>query len=132
MTLLESLVAVAVTLLLATIAFPAMDRAAQSLAQAQARVALMADVRTARASALREGRAVALVIGADGDRYIVDGRGVILPDSMRIASRPDRSIAFYPDGTAHGATLTLTGPKSVAHWGIAPATGLIAPLKAEQ
>lgn len=132
MTLLESLVTVAITLLLATIAFPAMDRAAQSLAQAQARVALVADVRTARASALREGRAVALVIGANGDRYMVDGRIVVLPDGLRLSSRPGRAIAFYPDGTANGSTLALTGPKSIGLWRVAPATGLIASLEAAQ
>lgn len=125
MTLLETLVVLAVTGLLAALAFPSLDRSVQRYAAVQARVALVADLRVARADAVRRGREVLVSLAPDGRTYAIASRHVTLPTGMRLALRGSDPIAFHPDGSASSATIMVEGPGGGQRLRVEGATGLV-------
>ncbi|MFB0874332.1 MULTISPECIES: GspH/FimT family pseudopilin [unclassified Sphingobium] len=124
MSLIEALIAVAISVLIASIAFPAMDSAWESSRQTSAASTLLANLRVARAQAVRGGQPVAMAISADGRRYSIGATVVDLPDPLVLRARPAR-ISFYPDGSASAAQLALTGPRATQMLHIRPVTGLV-------
>jgi type II secretory pathway pseudopilin PulG len=121
MSLIEALIAVAISVLIATIAMPSMNRAMEAGARATAGVALVADLRAGRADAIRFARPVSLTISQDGRRYRI-GRSIVdLPGASRLQAANDARLTFYPDGSSTGARLAL-GDLRLR---VAPATGLV-------
>jgi len=93
-TLIEMLVILAITGLIASLTFPAVERGFVRQAFEGAAAQLDGAVRGARADAMRTGRPVAVVLPAD------------LPAGITIAA-PERALIFYPDGSSSGAALVL-------------------------
>lgn len=124
MSLIEALITVAISVLIASIALPRMDSAMQASARTSAQVTLVADLRSARAQAMRTGAAVTLTIGADGAAYDAGQGSVTLPRGVRVAGRA-RRITFFPDGSTDGSLLTIGDKRAVQHLRLAKATGLV-------
>lgn len=107
-TLLEMLVTLAITALIAGLGFPAMQRVVDHLTFARAVADTGASVRIARAMAIAGGGRIELSLGADG-RLVAAGKvlGAPLPQGTSLSFAP-ASIAFFADGTAQSADIRLT------------------------
>jgi type II secretory pathway pseudopilin PulG len=105
-TLLEMLVVLGILLLTTGIIFPNLRRPYDTLSAETARSAVSADLRDARAQAIRTGRPVEFDIAGDGRTYGYDGASVLLPAAARLAAEP-ASIVFAPDGSSSGAQLAV-------------------------
>jgi general secretion pathway protein H len=105
-TLIELVVVLAVLGLLATMAVPALSRRPPSL-QAVERQAV-ALLRSARATAVRTGRAVEVILDAAGNRLAVGPAAVAVPAGvpLELLDGPGR-LAFFPDGSATAARIGL-------------------------
>jgi prepilin-type N-terminal cleavage/methylation domain-containing protein len=110
-TLIEMLVVLAVMGLVSGIAFPAVER---SIAHMQFRLAaadIEAGLRAARAAAIAGGAPVAYVAASPGGNAEVE--------------LPRGGLEFYPDGSASGGTVSVTGAKRVVRFAIDGATGIV-------
>ena len=105
-TLLEMLVVLAVLGLAIGIGFPRLRGVYEALDAEAARTALAADLRSARARAIREDRTVEFEVGSDGREFAWDGVRTRLPDGLRLLASRSR-LLFYPDGGAADARLDL-------------------------
>lgn len=105
-TLLEMLVVVGILGLVAGLLFPAMMAPLRRAAFDRSRGGLVADLRRARAVAVRGGVPVALSLADDGRGYSWNGTPVVLPQPLRIDGDP-RTIIFYGDGSATGGALVI-------------------------
>ena len=107
MTLLEALVVVAITALIAALGFPAVRAAGPATHQRSQAAALAADLRRARAAAQHLDRPTRLTADTDGGGWRWDGGELRVDPPLRLAA--DRPVTFYPDGSASGGTFTLSG-----------------------
>jgi Tfp pilus assembly protein FimT len=124
-TLLEMLVVLGVLTLTAGLVYPNLKRPLATLAPEACRAALEADLRTARAEAIRQDRTTEIDFAADGRTYSVDGRSVRLSDSVRLAADVDR-IRFDPDGSSSGGQLLIQSAKGPPlRLQVAAATGVV-------
>lgn len=121
MTLLETLVVVAIAMLVGGVAFPEM-RAARDTARFNAAAALLAaDLRAARGAAVRGGGGGALAPAGDGASYAWGGGARLLEDGARIVGEP---IRFGADGSSSGGVIELTADGRRFRLAVDPATGL--------
>ncbi len=121
-TLIEMLVVFAILALTAAIAAPSMDRALGRGGLAAAKAKLGADLRLLRGEALRRG--VPAVLTPGGTAYDAGGRHRDLAQGITLAGP---AIAFFPDGSGSGGTVTLRrGGQSVAV-AVDAATGAVLP-----
>ena len=105
-TLLETLIVVAITALIATIVVPNLMGSLQMLDLQQTTRLLEADLRVARATALRTGQKVDLEATNHGHEYDWIGGSRLLPAGVTLTmSNP---YVVYPDGSVQNATITLT------------------------
>lgn len=112
-TLFEMLVVMAITGLVAGIAFPAAERALRGLENRTAIASAELALRSQRAAAIRSGRAGRITPAADGKALIgAPGPAWPMPDGVTIAM-PRQGIAFFPDGSSSGGTVRVTGRMSV-------------------
>ncbi len=119
-TLIEMLVVLAIAGLIGGLVFPRLQ-SASARAEANAAVSgVGAALRTARAAARLRGVPVDFVRTDAG--YGVGSAGLGVPASVRLAGDP--AITFYPDGTASGGSVAVTGRGTAVRFDIAPATGL--------
>ncbi len=125
MTLFEALVTLAIMVMLSALTFPAMDKSAQSLAAAEARVQLVSDMRFARGRAIAQDRVVALTPLGDGSAYLLDGKRRVLPGTVALGAGRDGGLAFYPDGSASGGPLRFRGGRIRAVIAADSATGAV-------
>lgn len=105
MTLLETLVAVAILALISAVAFPLARGDAPGGRVRTESAALVADLRRSRAAAIRLGRPVTLAADADGGGWRWDGGA--LRTSPGVTLRSAAPVTFWPDGSAQGGPLTL-------------------------
>lgn len=79
---------------------------------------VIVDLRRARSAALSGDRMVALILDPSNHGYRIDGRSVTLPNSAVLSLRRSQSsagsktaeigqVAFFPDGSSTGGTLTV-------------------------
>jgi prepilin-type N-terminal cleavage/methylation domain-containing protein len=123
-TLLEMLVVLAITALIAGIGFPRMQGqiAAQEWRTGVASVAAL--LRTARAQALRSGAVTTVSVAPDGHRlHLGDAEPVVLPASVVVKS--PRPLAFFGDGSSRGGEIAVRGAGRSVRIRVAPATGLL-------
>lgn len=105
-TLLETLIVVAITALIATIVVPNLVGSLQVLDLQQTTRLLEADLRVARATALRTGQKVDLEATNHGREYDWIGGSRFLPEGITLTmSNP---YVVYPDGSVQNAAITLT------------------------
>jgi len=112
-TLLEMLVVLAVTGLIAGLLYPQLQTAAFALQQRHAREQIAAGAESAHALAVRSGQPVVLVAAADGTGLVVGNPAGALRQlpfgpagGFMVTLRP-QSITFYPDGSTTGGQLQL-------------------------
>lgn len=104
-TLLEMLVVLAITGLIAGLLYPQIETARFAVRQRQVRDQVTAGIEAARAAALRSGAPVALRAEA-GELVIAGSRRIAITATDKLALQP-RTILFYPDGSAAGGQLTF-------------------------
>ena len=131
-TLIETLVVVAVTALVALIGLPQMRQALLTLSQRQAVSVVAARLRLARAQALREDAPVAFVVAADGTSYGVLG-GVATPTPPGVTVSIPRGdaaasgrIVFYGDGSASGGAVGVSAGRRTMRVFVGPGAGAVA------
>jgi len=105
-TLLEMLVVMGLLALTVGLVFPNLRKPYEMLSAEVGRAAVAADLRSARAEAIRTGRNVAFEVAENGREYSAGGRSVLLPEAVRLVGEP-RSILFGPDGDSAGGRLVL-------------------------
>ena len=105
-TLLEMLVVMGLLLMATGLIFPNLRRPYDTLSADTARAAVAADLRNARAKAIRTGSSVSFVVAADGRSYGYDDGRVLLPAAVRLVSEPD-AILFAGDGSSTNARLAV-------------------------
>ena len=123
-TLLEAMVVLAISGLIAGLAFPNIARGMQAQALRHEARTLVADLALARSDAIRRGQPVTFAVAADGRAYGWTGaeRRSLTPD-VRL-SMSVQALSFDPDGRTPGpAALSLRGPAGERTLSLDPATG---------
>ena len=107
-TLIEALVVVALTSMVALIGFPRMQQSLQALAQRQTVAVVAARLREARAQAMRQDAPAVFALASDGRSYgTVGGPVNDAPSGVSLATPrgSDGRIAFYGDGSSTGGVV---------------------------
>lgn len=128
-TLLEMLMVLGITALIAGLLYPQIETARFAVRQRLAREQAAAAVEAARAAALRSGAPAALSADRDATALVVSGARRFPVDPGRVlglALRP-QTILFYPDGSTTGGRLTLGNGREARAFAIAPAGWLLLP-----
>lgn len=123
-TLIEMLVVLAITALVAGIAFPALDRTMRGQAFEGAADAIELGLRSARADAVSRGRPIKFEMGSDR-RSVVVGGGVIPIPMGTVVTLPTQGIAFYGDGTSNGGRIDLVGTGRERRLVVDPGSGAV-------
>ncbi len=112
-TLLEMLVVLAITGLIAGLLYPQIETARFAVRQRLVREQVAAGIAAARSAAMRSGAPVAL--SADTHALVIAGsRRIVVTSTDPLSIRP-QTILFYPDGSTTGGRLTLgTGRSQTA------------------
>lgn len=124
MTLLEALVVVAITAMLAAIGYPALHTGDTARAVRSGSTALVADLHRAHAAAIHLDRPISLAADADGMGWAWLGGIERLDGGVRIAA-PQGAITFYPDGSTSGGTMRLGVPGHIVNIAIDRPTGTV-------
>lgn len=122
-TLLETLVVVAMTALISSLVMPNLTRALSVLELQQTVRLLQADLRVARATALRTGKKVDLTAASNGHQYDWIGGSRFLPANMALTmSRP---IVVYPDGSVQTASISIATRRHQYAIAVDPVNGAV-------
>lgn len=123
-TLLETLVMAGVMALIAMLVVPNMVRALDILSLHQTVRLMEADLRVARATALRTGQKVDVTVSNGGREYDWIGGSRYMPPGVTLAmSNP---YVVYPDGSTRAAAISLTSKGRTFAIYIDPITGAMA------
>lgn len=121
-TLIEMLVVLAILALIGSVAFSGTPRIVERMAFHQSLSGLGAQARMARARAVRLNEPTAIVPARDSASYRVGTEQEIdLPRGIAVSGGP---IRYFPDGTARGARLQITGAGLRGMLTVDPVTGL--------
>jgi len=120
-TLLETLVVVAITALISAVVAANMERTLGVLQLQQNVRLLQADLRVARATALRTGKKVDLEATNHGREYDWIGGSRFLPAGITLAmSRP---FVVYPDGSVDAPPIVMSSARGSHTLTVDPVTG---------
>jgi general secretion pathway protein H len=123
-TLLEALVALAITALIAAIVVPNMVQALDILTLQETTRILQADLRVARETAIRTGQKVDLEATNHGREYDWIGGSRFLPPSITLTmSNP---LVVYPDGSVQTASIVMSSGRRQYPISVDPVTGAVA------
>jgi len=125
--LIETLVAVAITVLAALIGFPRLQQVLLIYSQRQTVSVVAERLREAHAGALARDGPVAAAVGAGGRALGVSNTSpTITPPGVGLSSPGGRVIIFFGDGSSNGGVVWVTAAgRSVPVWVVA-ATGSVA------
>jgi general secretion pathway protein H len=124
-TLIEALVVVAVTALITTLIYPDFRQAVARAAFEQAAAGVRADLRIARAQAIRSGERVQIEVAADGRTYgWTPGPRRGLVGDMTLAPAGD-AVLFFPDGSAANGEMALGDARRRIRFEVDDGTGLL-------
>jgi general secretion pathway protein H len=123
-TLLEALVALAITALIAGIVVPNMVRALDILTLQETTRILQADLRVARETAIRTGQKVDLEATNHGQEYDWIGGSRFLPPSITL--KMSNPLVIYPDGSMQPASITISSGRRQYPILVDPVTGAVA------
>jgi general secretion pathway protein H len=123
-TLLEALVALAITALIAGIVVPNMVQALDILTLQETTRILQADLRVARETAIRTGQKVDLEATNHGHEYDWIGGSRFLPPSITL--KMSNPLVVYPDGSVQTATITVSSGRRQYPISVDPVTGAVA------
>jgi len=124
-TLIEALVAIAITSLIALVGFPRLQQALLGLAQRQTVAVVAAHLRQVRAAALWTDQRRALVITADGRGYAASGTISAVPPGVELSSSGGGPITFYGDGSTTGGVIWVTAARHSVPVIVTPVSGAI-------
>jgi general secretion pathway protein H len=131
-TLIETLVVVAITALVALIGMPQMRQALLTLSQRQAVSVVAARLRLARAQALRQDAPVVFTVARDGAAYgVAGGTPTPTPPGVSVGivqgtAAPTGGIVFYGDGSASGGTVAVSAGRRTLRVVVSPGAGVVA------
>lgn len=123
-TLLEALVALAITALIAAIVVPNMVQALDILTLQETTRILQADLRVARETAIRTGQKVDLEATNHGREYDWIGGSRFLPPAITL--KMSNPLVVYPDGSVQTATITMSSGRREYPIVVDPVTGSVA------
>ena len=123
-TLLEALVALAITALIAAIVVPNMVQALDILTLQETTRIFQADLRVARETAIRTGQKVDLEATNHGREYDWIGGSRFLPP--KITLKMSKPLVVYPDGSVQTAAITMSSGRREYPITVDPATGAVA------
>ncbi len=130
-TLIEALVVVALTSLVALIGFPRLQQSLQVFSQHETVSIVAAQLRQTRAEAIRKDQPAIFAISPDGKGYATSGGAVsATPPGVSLQSRSapgmtGGAIAFFGDGSSTGGAVWVSaGGRSLPIY-VAPATGAV-------
>ena len=123
-TLLEALVALAITALIAAIVVPNMVRALDILTLQETTRIFQADLRVARETAIRTGQKVDLEATNHGREYDWIGGSRFLPPAITL--KMSRPLVVYPDGSVQSTPITMASGRREYPIIVDPATGAVA------
>lgn len=129
-TLLEMLVVLAITGLIAALLYPQIETARFAVRQRAMRENLAAAVEAARAAALRSGAPATLRTDPSATTLMIGGTRQVTIDPahlIRLALRPG-TIAFYPDGSTTGGQVLLGTGRDAAAYEVSRAGGRLLPV----
>jgi general secretion pathway protein H len=107
-TLIEALVVVAITGLVATVGFPTLRQSLLTLSQRQTAVVVATRIRQVRADALRRDRPAAFAVSPDGARYGASrSPATTTPPGVSLASASGAAIVFFGDGSSSGGVILV-------------------------
>jgi general secretion pathway protein H len=120
-TLLEVLVVVAITALIAGIIVPNLSRSLSVMELQQTTRILQADLRVARATAIRTGQKVDLEAASNGHEYDWIGGSRFMPQGITLSmSGP---LVVYPDGSVQTASISIATRRRRYDLAVDPVTG---------
>ena len=122
-TLIEMLVVIGILGLIAGLVFPVWSSPLRRVQLYEARSALIAHLRTARADSVRSGDGVTLELSEDGRAYNWEQSRAVLPAGVTIDGEP-RAITFFADGSSSGGALRLKDARRALKINIDLASGL--------
>jgi general secretion pathway protein H len=122
-TLIEMLVVIGILGLVSALIFPAWISPLRAAQLYEARSALAANLRTARALAIRGGAPVSLELTQDARGYAWGGTRAYLPAPVSITA-PDGAIVFFADGSSSGGSLVLSEKQRAVSVTVDALTGL--------
>lgn len=126
MSLLEALVTLAIVGLIGTLAYPRLEQASHVAVLRQTVTVLVQDLRRARALAVRSGDAAVLTLAPGGRGYLLPDQSLRpLPEGLALqaAGAASPGIRFFPDGSASGGRVTVTGSGGLLAVAVDPTTG---------
>jgi general secretion pathway protein H len=107
-TLIEALVVVAITGLVALLGFPRIQQGLAAMAKHQTAVVVAARLRQVRSDALRSDQPVAFAVSPDGTRYGSGGSTTAsTPPGVTLSSATGSGIAFFGDGSSSGGVILV-------------------------
>jgi general secretion pathway protein H len=125
-TLLEMLVVLAVTALIASLAFPNLEKGMNAITLHETVAVVASDLRAAHALALRTGQPVAFAAAADNHAYGWTGGPIhVVPAHLSIHSTDGKPLLFYPDGTASPDQIIVKGKSGATALTINPVSSNI-------
>lgn len=108
MTLIEALVVVAIAAMISAIGWPSLRSAAEGGRFNAASAALVADLRDARAAAIRSGAPVSFELAPDGRGYAWSGAAAReVGGGARITGASGDPLQFYADGSTSGGAIAI-------------------------
>jgi len=131
-TLIETLVVVAITALVALVGAPQMRQGMLTLSQRQAVAVVAARLRLARAQALREDAPVAFAVAPGGGAYgVVGAVATPTPPGVTVsiprgAAAANGRIMFYGDGSASGGAVAVSAGRRTLQVLVSPIAGAVA------
>ena len=126
-TLIEALVVVAITTMVALIGFPQLQQGLLALSQHQAVAVVAARLRQARADALRGDLPVVFQASPDGQAYGVSNGPVARPPpgvTVEMSSER-RAIVFFGDGSSSGGRVMVRTARRVTPVNVMADTGVV-------
>jgi general secretion pathway protein H len=125
-TLIETLVALGIAVLISVMIFPDLERTLQSLALRQTAAVVQANLRVARGEALRGDQMIAFAVDADGQGYAwTNGPAQRAPRGVAMRASGGQPITFFPDGSSSGGQVTITGAGARLDITVDPQTGAV-------
>jgi general secretion pathway protein H len=126
-TLIETLVALGIAVLIGAMIFPDLERTLQTLALRQTAAVVQANLRVARGEALRGDHMVAFAVDPDGLGYgWTNGPAQRAPRGVAMRATDGRPITFFPDGSSSGGTIVVSGAGLRLDIAVDPQTGAVA------
>lgn len=119
-TIIEALVVVAVTALISGLAFPRLESLVTQQSFRTVHSHILLDLNNSRATAVRTGQPVHILLRPDGADYSINGQASNkLPQNTFLRGLGRMDIWFFADGTSTGGRLVLAGDHLSAHYTIA-------------